>query len=404
MLLYISLALGFGLAMTIGGNDVANSMATAVGAKAITVRQAVLIAAVLEFSGAFLFGTHVTSTITKGILEPAFIGSQNALVFGAISALIGAFAWLVLATLGGMPVSTTHSIIGGMVGFGLIAGGLQAVNWVKMLMIVSSWIISPLVGGFIAYVVFKLIAASILKKEDLMTATKRYAPIFISFAFFTIAFLFTVKTLKNPVNISLFWGLLFFVISFVISSLLIRRFLKKKQTGDCYEVVESTFRKMQILTSCYVSFSHGANDVANAIGPLAVVYFALTAGGIGETVNIPSWMLAIGGFGIALGVGLWGRKVMATVGTQITTLNNTRGFSIDFAAATSVLIASVFGMPVSTTHVVVGAVTGVGMARGFEAVNKGVLKNILWTWLVTVPVTAGISGFVFYLFSKVFIL
>jgi PiT family inorganic phosphate transporter len=165
LLLYISLALGFGLAMTIGGNDVANSMATAVGAKAITVRQAVLIAAVLEFSGAFLFGTHVTSTITKGILEPAFIGSQNALVFGAISALIGAFAWLVLATLGGMPVSTTHSIIGGMVGFGLIAGGLQAVNWVKMLMIVSSWIISPLVGGFIAYVVFKLIAASILKSD-----------------------------------------------------------------------------------------------------------------------------------------------------------------------------------------------------------------------------------------------
>ncbi|AKI97317.1 inorganic phosphate transporter [Kosmotoga pacifica] len=397
MLLLFSMTFGLALAMAIGGNDVANSMATAVGAKAITVKQAVMIAAVLEFSGAFFFGAHVTSTITKGILNSEVISSDKVLMYGALSALIGAFIWLAIATIKGWPVSTTHSIVGGMVGFGIMAAGLDAVNWVKMFMIVSSWFISPFVGGFLAFVVFKLIALSILRRENPVTATKRYAPLYIAATLFIISFLFGVKTMKMGIYRSLLAGGVFFVLGFLLSFFLVRRYASKNEHKP-YEIVEGTFKKMQILTSCYVSFAHGANDVANAVGPLAVVYLALTTGGIGTHVEVPSWMLAIGGFGIALGVGIWGKKVMRTVGTQITTLNNTRGFSIDFAAATTVLLSSFFGMPVSTTHTVVGAVTGVGLAHGLEAVNRGVLKNILWAWFVTVPVSGVISALLFKLF------
>ncbi|MBO8166843.1 MAG: phosphate permease [Thermotogae bacterium] len=397
MILILSAALGLALAMAIGGNDVANSMATAVGAKAITVKQAVMIAAVLEFSGAFFFGAHVTSTITKGILNPSIISSDKTLMYGALSALIGAFIWLAIATLKGWPVSTTHSIVGGMVGFGIVAGGLGAVNWAKMLMIVSSWFISPFVGGLLAFVVFKLIAFSILRRKSPITATKHYAPLYIAGTLFIISFLFSIKTLKLGTYSSLLVGGVFFTLGFLVSFLLVAKYARKNQ-HEPYEIVEGTFRKMQVLTSCYVSFAHGANDVANAVGPLAVVYIALTAGGIGSHVEVPSWMLAIGGFGIALGVGIWGKKVMDTVGTRITTLNNTRGFSIDFAAATTVLLSSFFGMPVSTTHTVVGAVTGVGLAHGLEGVNRGVLKNILWAWFVTVPVSGIISGLLFMLF------
>ncbi|WP_201029935.1 inorganic phosphate transporter [Kosmotoga arenicorallina] len=397
MILLLSIAIGLALAMAIGGNDVANSMATAVGAKAITVKQAVLIAAVLEFSGAFFFGAHVTSTITKGILNPDSISSDKMLMYGALSALIGAFIWLAIATLKGWPVSTTHSIVGGMVGFGIMAGGMGAVNWAKMLMIVSSWFISPFVGGLLAFIVFKLIAFSILRKKNPVSATKSYAPMYIAGTLFITSFLFSIKTLKLGVYKSLLTGIAFFVGSLLVSFFIVARYIRKNEHKP-YEVVEGTFRKMQVLTSCYVSFAHGANDVANAVGPLAVVYIALTAGGIGSHVEVPSWMLGIGGLGIALGVGIWGKKVMETVGTRITTLNNTRGFSIDFAAATTVLLSSFLGMPVSTTHTVVGAVTGVGLAHGLEGVNKGVLKNILWAWFVTVPVSGIISALVFRMF------
>lgn len=398
MVLLFSLSLGFALAMVIGGNDVANSMATAVGAKAITVKQAVIIAAILEFTGAFFFGSHVTSTITKGILNTSFL-SGNEMVYGAISALIGAFIWLGIATIFGLPVSTTHSIIGGMVGFGIVAGGFEAVDWIKMILIVSSWLISPFLGGLLAFLVFKLIAALILKKDAPINAAKKYAPFFISFTFFIIIFLFALKTLNIEYIFSLIIATVTFVITLFGSKLLIGRYIVKKENEDPYDVVERIFRRMQVITSCYVSLSHGANDVANAVGPLAVVYIALTAGAVGTTVEIPAWILAVGGFGIALGVGLWGKRVMHTVGNRITTLNNTRGFSIDFSAATSVLLASVFGMPVSTTHTVVGAVTGVGMARGFEGVNAGVLKHIMWAWLVTVPTAGLISIFVFLFIS-----
>jgi PiT family inorganic phosphate transporter len=333
VVLLFSLSLGFALAMVIGGNDVANSMATAVGAKAITVKQAVIIAAILEFTGAFFFGSHVTSTITKGILNTSFL-SGNEMVYGAISALIGAFIWLGIATIFGLPVSTTHSIIGGMVGFGIVAGGFEAVDWIKMILIVSSWLISPFLGGLLAFLVFKLIAALILKKDAPINAAKKYAPFFISFTFFIIIFLFALKTLNIEYIFSLIIATVTFVITLFGSKLLIGRYIVKKENEDPYDVVERIFRRMQVITSCYVSLSHGANDVANAVGPLAVVYIALTAGAVGTTVEIPAWILAVGGFGIALGVGLWGKRVMHTVGNRITTLNNTRGFSIDFSAAT----------------------------------------------------------------------
>lgn len=398
MLLYLSMALGFGLAMAIGGNDVANSMGTAVGAKAITVRQAVVIAATLEFAGALFFGSHVTQTITKGILNTSIIDSQN-MVIGAISALIGAFIWLVIATIFGLPVSTTHSIVGGMVGYGIVAAGFQAVNWSKIILIVASWFISPFLGAIIAFAMFKIIAAVILRRADPVAATRRYAPVFISLTFFIIGYLFLLKTVRLDLPVSLFAAVCIYLVSFFLSRVILRRLHSSADEAAKYDAVEGVFRKMQVITSCYVSLSHGANDVANAVGPIALVYLALTTGNVGATVQIPSWILAVGGGGIALGVGLWGKRVMTTVGTKITSINNTRGFCIDFSAATSVMLASVFGMPVSTTHSVVGAVTGVGMARGIEGVNRGVLKNIVWAWLVTVPVAAGTSALVFYLIA-----
>lgn len=395
MLLYLSMALGFGLAMAIGGNDVANSMGTAVGAKAITVKQAVIIAALLEFTGAFFFGSHVTQTITKGILNTSMIDSQS-MVLGALAALLGAFIWLIIATIFGLPVSTTHSIVGGMVGYGIVAAGFEAVNWSKITLIVASWFISPFLGAIIAYLMFKIVAAVILRKSDPVIATKKYAPLLISLTFFIIGSLFFIKTLKMGILVSFLISSGIYLVSFLISRVLLSKLKSKNGEMEKYDVVEGVFKKMQIITSCYVSLSHGSNDVANAVGPIAVVYLALTAGSVGSTVAIPSWILAVGGFGIALGVGLWGKKVMTTVGTKITSINNTRGFCIDFSAATTVMIASIFGLPVSTTHGVVGAVTGVGMARGIEGVNRGVLKNIVWAWLVTVPVAALTSAAVFY--------
>lgn len=398
MLVLLAFASGFAMAFAIGANDVANSMATAVGAKAITPKQAVIIASLLEFLGAVLFGSHVTSTITKGIVKPEIITQPEILIAGAFAALISSSIWILVATIWGMPVSTTHSIVGGMAGFGIAAAGWNAVNWKVMISIISSWILSPLAGGLLAYLVFKLISFLVLRRPSPAKAVKKSGPVMVWFTFFIIVYLLGVKTLKIGQINSIWFAAIVASIAAVVGYLFLRKYYRIK-TKD-YELVEGVFKRLQIMTSCYVSFSHGANDVANAVGPLAVIYWVIKTGTISSRVEVPVWILILGGFGISIGVLLLGYRVMKTIGRDITQLNNTRGFCIDFSTASTVLISSVFGLPVSTTHIVVGSVVGVGMARGVEVVNVGVLKNILLSWLATVPLAAGLSALLFKSFMK----
>lgn len=392
--LILAIIVGFAMAMAIGANDVANSMATAVGAKAITIKQAVIIAAILEFSGAFFFGKMVTETIRKGIIKADVITEPKMMLAGAFAALIAATLWIFIATAFELPVSTTHSIVGGMTGFGIAAAGLEAVNWGKMAFIVASWFVSPFLGGLLAYVMFTYISKRILRKKRPFAATKEVAPILIGLTFFIVSMMFIVKAMHYkgsyliPLSISLNIAFIGGIINYI-------RLRRKKVKGNRYEAVENVFRKLQIMTSCYVSLAHGANDVANAIGPLAAIYGIIQYGNIVSKVEVPKGLLALGGLGIAVGVAVWGHKVMKTVGTKITELNNTRGFSIDFSAATTVLLASALGLPVSSTHTVVGAVVGVGYARGVGAINLDVIKQIVVSWFITVPAGA-IMAAIFY--------
>ncbi len=399
MILILSIAAGLGMAFAIGANDVANSMATAVGARAISPKQATVIAGILEFLGAVLFGSHVATTITRGIVKPEVVTDSRILLAGALAALTSSFVWIMAATLWGMPVSTTHSIVGGMVGFGLAAAGWGAINWPKLVPIVSSWVISPFVGGLLAYVTFKIVSALVLRRPSPRSAARKAVPVIIFVTVFVISILFCLKTVKLSFSVSAVYS--FFVSFFltVFGSILLR--VNKVSVRSEYEYVESIFRKIQVLTSCYMSFSHGANDVANAVGPVAVVYWVIKTGFVSKTAEIPVWILMVGGIGISLGVLMLGYRVMKTIGTSITELTNTRGFCIDFSAASTVLVASVFGLPISTTHTVVGSVVGVGLARGVEVVNVGVLKNIILSWLMTVPLAAGLSALLFELFMKI---
>jgi len=394
IILVAAIASGFAMAIAIGANDVANSMATAVGAKAITIKQAVIIAALLEFAGAFFFGRMVTKTIAKGIVPLGNILCPEMLIAGAFSAIIGATIFILIATKFELPVSTTHSIVGGMAGFGIVAIGFEAVNWVKMSLIVLSWIISPVFGGLLAFLLFKLISKLILRKDQPFIWTKKVGPYLIGATFFIIAWLFFGKTLHLSLTKSLLFSFFVSVITCIIGYFIIKRVKPEK---DEQFSVEKIFKKLQILTSCYVALAHGANDVANAIGPLAVIITVVQTKDMlsAATAPVPKYILALGGIGIAIGVGVWGHKVMKTIGERITALNNSRGFTIDFSTATSVMIASSLGLPVSSTHTVVGSVIGVGYARGIGAVNFGIVKQIILSWLLTVPTVAIFSALLY---------
>ncbi|AMQ18611.1 inorganic phosphate transporter [Thermococcus peptonophilus] len=392
--LLITIIVGFGMAWAIGANDAANSMSTAVGAKAITPKQAVLIAGVLEFTGAYFFGKSVTETIRKGILYPDKITDPNILVYGSVAALLAATIWLVIATKFGLPVSTTHSIIGGIVGYGIVYAGFSVVNWGKMTQVVLSWILSPIIGAIMAFFVFKALTKSIFERNDPVKSSKIWSPFWVGLAFVVIGTMFYIKVLhgKDLGRGVIFYGIPAGLVVFLILFFALRA---KFPSSDPFIGVESIFRRVQVITSGYVALAHGANDVANAIGPVAAVYAVATMGMAGMKVPVPRWILAMGGLGIALGVATYGYRVMETVGRRITELTNTRGFTIDFSAATVVLVASWLGLPISTTHVVVGAVIGVGLARGVKAINKDIVRDIIISWFVTVPVAALISASLF---------
>ena len=397
-------AIAFYMAWSIGANDVANSMATAVGAKAITFKQAVLIAGVLNLIGAVFVGSHVTDTVRKGIVDVTGI-EPHILLLGFVSSLLAAAIWVTVSTWREMPISTTHSIIGALMGFGLIAGGTSSIIWEKVGAVAASWVISPISGCILAFIVFKIIVKLIFSKERPVTSAKIVGPVIIGFtAFLIVSSIFLKTSLSERLGISDIESLL--IASFVsiiigIIGILLLRKIDDTKVED-YTTVEGIFRKLQIITSSYVAFAHGANDVANAIGPVASIIPLAQGLDIGGTVDVPIALLILGGFGISVGCMTWGRRVMRTVGGRITSLTNTRGFSVDFGAATTVLIASKLGLPISTSHTVVGAVIGVGLARGLEAVDTAVIKKIIASWVLTLPAAACTSVAIFICLSFIF--
>jgi len=406
---YIALAALFGIFMAwgIGANDVANAMATSVGSKALTIKQAVLVAAIFEFLGAVLAGGEVTSTIRKGIVDANLLsGTPDLLVYGMLAALLAAGTWLLIASRNGWPVSTTHSIVGAIVGFAAVGIGFDAVQWGKVGTIVMSWIVSPLTAGFIAYLIYMSVQALILRQEDPLARAKRYVPVYIFFAGFTITLVTILKGLKHVgLDISLanayILAILIGVVIALIGAFAIRRIEpdKKLDKKQHFYTVERVFGVLMIVTACSMAFAHGSNDVANAIGPLAAVISIARTGVIGANSAIPIWVLGLGGAGIVIGLATYGIRVIKTVGHRITQLTPSRGFAAELAAATTIVIASGTGIPISTTHTLVGAVLGVGLARGIEAIDLRVVGRIFVSWVVTIPAGAFLAIVFFYIFK-----
>lgn len=389
LILILGLAVGAYMAWNIGANDVANGMASPVGAKAITLRQAVLIGGVLDFIGATFIGSHVADTIRKGIVDPSSVQDPHVMSLGLLAALLAASLWVFLSSWKQIPVSTTHSIVGSMVGFGMVAGGVWAVRWWTLVSIILSWVVSPVFACGLGYLIFEVIRRNLLSGKHLFRKALRLGPLFVGLTFFIIlASLFLDTPLGKRLGLGAIQSLLLALgISAALGGLshlwLKRTLVRKSEQGT-----EEVFRKLQIITACYVSVAHGANDVANAIGPVAGIYIIFATGTMSPQAPVPTFLLAFGGLFIALGCFVWGYRVIETLGHQITELTNTRGFSVDFGVATSVLLASKLGLPVSTTHAAVGAVVGVGLARGMAAVDFRLVGKICLYWVVTLPVSA----------------
>ena len=411
---FIMLAIVLGLYMTwgIGANDVANAMGTSVGSGAITIKQAIIIAAIFEFAGAFIAGGNVTKTIRKGIIDPTpILGNPEILVWGMLSALLAAALWLTVASWMGWPVSTTHSIIGAIVGFAMVGIGMDAVNWPKIGTIVISWVVSPMVGGTFSFLIMRSIQRFILDTDTPFRNAQRYAPLYIFFVGFLISLVTLFKGLKHleiELNIpeSFLIALLLGCIVAVIGRFLIVRLKMQEAESvhDQFTQIERIFGVMMLFTACAMAFAHGSNDVANGIGPMAAVVSIVQSGGeLAQNSALPLWILIVGGCGIILGLATLGYRVIQTIGTKITELVPTRGFSAELAAAATVVLASRTGIPVSTTHIAVGAVVGVGMARGIGALDLRVIGGIFMSWVITLPVGALLSVFFFFFFRGLFL-
>lgn len=457
LLLALLLLAGLYMAWSIGANDVANAMGTSVGSGALTLKRAVLIAAVLEFSGAFFFGSHVSETIQTGIIDSAIFSDEpRIIVYGMLASLLAAGVWLQIASYFGWPVSTTHCIVGAIVGFGIVVGGWEAIQWGNVFFIVTSWVISPILGGIISYLIFNLLRKKIFYTHNPIESAKKLTPIIV---FVTVTVLGLILVFKGLQNLDLeftFFGALVFssiagAIGAFISYLCVNRIsaperyrtqpiynaettvaldkAKKhllrakdtisgnemqyhlailleeldnvsstiKQSADVevhkseYATVEKIFGYLQIMSACLMAFAHGANDVANAIGPLSEGIQVLMTNNVVTSTTPPVWALALGGIGIVLGLATWGWRVIETIGKKITELTPTRGFAAEFGAAATVVFASRLGLPISTTHTLVGAVVGVGLARGLEALDLSMTRDIVISWVVTVPAGACIA-------------
>ncbi|MBN1796333.1 MAG: inorganic phosphate transporter [Sedimentisphaerales bacterium] len=405
ILLIIAIIAGAYMAWNVGANDAANSMADAVGSKALTVFWAVVLAGIFELGGAVLVGAHVTDTVRKGIIETqAFEKDPMVLAYGMICAILAAALWLNAASFFGMPVSTTHSIVGAIVGFGILKAGFWHIHWGKMGQIVASWFISPLVGGAMSFFIFKIISAKVLSVEKPAVAAKKGVPVCVFFTFSILILAIIFKGLKNlHLNLSGFNALGLSIIGGLIAAVLSAIIMAKGkneydnlETEQQLEQVEKIFAILVIITSCTVAFAHGANDVANAIGPLAAVAEIIRTNAIPSKASVNIWFLVLGGAGIAVGLATFGYRVMKLVGEKVTEITPSRGVAADIAGMTTVLVCSRLGLPVSTTHVIVGAIIGVGLARGITAIDRTVVRSIFISWLATVPIAAVLTV-IFYL-------
>lgn len=465
VLLTLVICAGFYMSWNIGANDVANAMGTSVGSGALTLRQAVMIAAVLEFCGAYFFGAQVSETMQTGLINVEMFQSEPMLLaYGMLASLIAAGAWLQIASYNGWPVSTTHTIVGAIIGFGVIIGGVDAVQWPVIISVVASWLISPLMGGIFAFLTFSFFRRVILYSHSPLDTAKKIAPLIIFAVIFVLSVIMFTTGFKNihhnlsPVQIFSI-GLLVGGAGALTSYFLIRKFAprtdvqktaaidatfvaslekvkkhlsrmhqvasgepqhtvnnllqqaedlsnrvkeKIKVPASEYQAVEKIFAYLQICSACMMAFAHGSNDVSNAIGPLVGAFSIIQNNAIVTTAAIPPWALALGGFGIVVGLATWGWRVIETIGKKLTELTPSRGFSAEISTAVTILVASHLGLPVSTTHILVGAVLGVGMARGIEALNLGMAREILISWIVTVPAGAVITVFFYYIIKFIF--
>jgi len=408
---YVTLAVVFGVFMAwgIGANDVANAMATSVGSKALTIKQAIVVAAIFEFLGAVLAGGEVTSTIRKGIVDAELLADRpEQLVYGMLAALLAAGTWLLIASRNGWPVSTTHSIVGATVGFAAVGIGFDAVQWNTVGNIAMSWVASPLTAGLIAYLLYRSVQSLILFQEDPVARARRYVPVYIFLAAFTVTLVTILKGLKHvgldlSMRDSYLLAFAFAVVIALIGSVFVQRIKPdpKAEKAQHFHTVERIFGVLMIITACAMAFAHGSNDVANAIGPLAAVISIAQTGNVSATSAVPIWVLVLGGAGIVVGLATYGRHVIATVGNKITQLTPSRGFAAGVAAATTIVIASGTGMPISTTHTLVGAVLGVGLARGIDAIDLKVVGRIFISWVVTIPAGALLAIVFFTIFKFV---
>ena len=415
-ILILECLFGFFMAWGIGANDVANAMGTSVGSKAITIKQAILIAIIFEFAGAYLAGGAVTDTIRKGIIDPAFFkGQEELLVYGMMSALLAAGTWLLVASMKGWPVSTTHSIVGAIVGFAAVGISIDAVAWPQIATIVASWVVSPLIAGTISYVLFTSVRYIILDRDDPYHRAKQYIPYYMFLVGFMIAMVTLTKGLKNVgVTIDMGLGSSFMnavpvaaligvLVALAGAQLLHKIHRNNPDIKPTNADVERVFAILMVFTACAMAFAHGSNDVANAIGPMAAIVGVLQSGGeIAAKSAIPWWILLTGALGIVIGLATYGWKVIQTIGKRITELTPSRGFAAELGAASTVVLASATGLPISTTHTLVGAVLGVGIARGIGSIDLRVVGSIFASWLVTLPAGAGLSIVFFFFFKGVF--
>jgi len=406
-ILIAAILIGLYSAINIGANDVANAMATSVASGALTIKRAVFVAGICDVLGAVLVGSHVANTIRKGLIDPLqFSDRQDLFILGMLAAVLGSALWVNIATYFKLPVSTTHSIIGGVVGFGLVSVGFAGITWKVVLHVVLSWIISPVFGGIIAFTIFSIIKKFILSSPEPIAQTRKIGPFFTGMVGFILSLAVTFKGLKH-LNLDLpFWQALPIslgvgVVGFFLGSFLLRRYKERKE--DPYYQVEKMANPLQVLSASFQAFSHGANDVANAIGPVAAIVAVVQTQKVDMQVAIPLWLLLTGGVGLAFGVYTWGHRVMETVGKKITSITPTRGFSAEFGTATTVLLCSRLGMPVSTTHVAVGNIIGVGLARGISAINLDVIKKIFSAWIISLPAAGLFSIAIYFILTILFI-
>ncbi|MGH1372433.1 MAG: inorganic phosphate transporter [Cellvibrionaceae bacterium] len=411
-LLILACIFGVFMAWGVGANDVANAMGTSVGSRALTIKQAILIAMVFEFLGAYLAGGEVTSTIRKGIIDPAMMAdTPELLVFGMMSALLAAGTWLLIASILGWPVSTTHSIVGAIVGFAAVGIAFDAVAWAKVGKIVASWVVSPVLAGTISFFLFRSVQKLILNTENPFINAKRFIPLYMFAVGFLMAMVTLLKGLKHVfkdmglkfsflenAGIAMLFGLLVMAIGIWM----MRKIKDEGNENNRFASVERVFAVLMVFTACAMAFAHGSNDVANAVGPLAAIYGVISTGAVAAKTSMPSWILLLGGAGIVVGLATYGWKVIATIGKKITELTPSRGFAAELGAAATVVLASGTGLPISTTHTLVGAVLGVGLARGIGALNLRVIGTIFTSWIITLPAGAGLAILFFFFFKGIF--